>query len=335
MHHRPAEDDEPLVDTTEAIQLHSKKTERLQRKQLRKSKDLATNRRPTNLLDLPTEIQLEILCHLRPSDIFRVSRSSQTLQHLIAHHNDFIAQNIIDCRYPILAKCFPKPVPLAQVDPKLHPVLLSEKRQAMLNIHKKPYQHIRAPDQNQTCTCLTCILAWNNLCLIVDLAHWQKDLNERKPIPMLPRGESPQWNTDLVDGNAAVVEQAIKSPLWYARILEHHLSTTTQTLTRQYKHTKNSKPPFGLTARDVTSETDAFASREGPESFEFQYHRDNYYALTSYLPNRRFDKPSMTWLYYPADQHAKDLEWVRQNDKNEKNHSNVQRMILLLRAWKD
>ncbi|KAF2494357.1 hypothetical protein BU16DRAFT_550386 [Lophium mytilinum] len=308
----PVDKDEPLIDTTEAIQLRSKKTDRLQRKQQKKTKIAAAIPRPTNLLDLPTEILVEIFCYLRPSDVFKLSRGGRTLHRLIKHHADFIAQNIMNWRYPILTKCFPKPVPLEQVDPELHPALLAEKRQDMLNIHKKPYQHIKSPDQHEICTCLTCILAWNNLCLIVDLAHWQPNLHQRKPISMIPRGQSPQWNLDLVNDNAEVVRQAIESQLWYARILEQHLATTTKIIWRTHKHDtlKGDGPVFQLTAADISTETDAFMGREGPESFEFPYHRDNYYALGSYLPNRRFEKSTGVWHYYPSDQHLRDLEWV-------------------------
>ena len=72
------EDDEPLVDTTAALQLHSKKTERMQKRLEKKSKKKPAPK-PQSFLDLPSELILEILTYLRPSDLFRLQRLNKPM----------------------------------------------------------------------------------------------------------------------------------------------------------------------------------------------------------------------------------------------------------------
>lgn len=169
-----AEVDEPLIDTTVAIPLHSKRTERKQKR--RQEKDKA--RKILALLDVPSELMIEILGHLRPSDIFVVSRVSKSLRNFTLQHEAKIASEIIESRYKILAKCFRLPVLLDKVDESAHRALQDEERQKSLNIHKKPYQHVKPPDPQVLCTCMTCMLAWNFLCLVVDFAGWQRKLDQ-------------------------------------------------------------------------------------------------------------------------------------------------------------
>lgn len=176
----------------------------------------------------------------------------------------------------------------------------------------RPYsQHIRGYDPNHICTCLACVFDWNNLCLVLDLAHWQKNFENRLPLPMIARGTNPAWNQSLLEGFAEVVSRAITSSLWYARILELHLDTTVRTVARHYKNPKEGvKVPFEMTPDDAKSMTDSWLERQGPASYEFPFRRDVYLGLTTFIPSRRFSKEQQKWLYQPEDQHLRDLEWT-------------------------
>ena len=142
----------------------------------------------------------------------------------------------------------------------------------MLQIHKKPYQHVKGIDPLEVCTCMNCVFSWNNLCLILDLHHWQKNLDNREPIPMIPRGSSPEWNRKLLEANAAVVEKAMNGHLlYYALILEKHLRTTMSTLSRTFRGKKTVHPKrlYHFTKADAEEETDEFLERSGPPSVSF------------------------------------------------------------------
>ena len=311
------EAEKPLVDKTSSLSLHSKKTDRLQKRQQKKVLKAASKPADLSLLDLPNEIVNEIISYLAVSDVFRLSRTSRDLEGLVQVREKSIAKDIITRRYSILQKCFPLPILFKDVPEDYHQGLLSEKRQELLNIHRKSYhQHIEMVDPYNVCTCMTCVFAWNNLCLIVDLHHWQKNLMNREPIPMIPRGSNPQWNQDLLRANADIVRLAMKRPLYYAAILEKHLATITGTILRFGKWKKkgaSAKPrTYHMTDWDVESGTDAFLSRSGPPSYDFPFHRDNYYSIEAYLPNRKFGDDGQ-WHYYPAppSQHERDLEWVK------------------------
>ena len=300
--------DEPLVDTTKALPLRSKRTERRQKK--RHQKEEASKQYAT-LFDLPLEILLEILIHLRPSAIFKLSRVNHTLRNLISKEGEGIAKKIIDRRYAVLSKCFRVPVLLEKVDQDVHPALLSDERQMMLNIHKRPYQHIQRPDHRTICTCLTCMLSWNNLNLVVDFAHWQNNLNQGEPIPMIARGKNPKWNQHHVEANAEVVEKALRSPLWYAGILECHLNTTVGSIRRHGNNKGNKRRRFQMSVLDAMTGTDVFLERSGPPSVDFPFHRDNYYMLEAYLPNRGWNAEANEWRYMPASQHYHDIDFVK------------------------
>lgn len=318
-HRKPAvlEADEPLVDRTKILPLHSKKTERLQKRQQKRSERAAARPVDLSLLDLPNELLSQVLGFLQPSDIFRLSRVSHPLKDFINEHENTIAREIIRRRFFILYRCFPLPVALCDVPEDLHSNLLNERRQEMLNIHRKSYhQHIEMVDPYAVCTCMTCVFAWNNLCLIVDLHHWQRNLDQREPIPMIPRGTYPQWNKDLLRKNADNVRMAMTRPLYYACILEKHLATITQTILRFARWKKKGaavKPRlYHMTDADAASGTDMFLERSGPPSYDFPFHRDNYYTVEAYLPNRKFGVDGK-WHYYALSptQHEKDLEWVK------------------------
>lgn len=311
---------EPLVDNTAKLELHSKKTERLQKRQIKRSQKAASQPAALSLMDLPIELLLEILYHLKPSDILRLSRTSHQIRDFIISNEDLVARRIIRRRYWNLFRCFPLPIAFKDVPQSAHAALLSPKRQEMLNIHRKSYhQHVQMVDPHEICTCMTCVFAWNNLSLIVDLHHWQSKLENREPIPMIARGTNPQWNLDLLERNANIVRTAMDRNLVYACILEKHLSTITDTILRsaarsKKKATTNSKSSrlYSMTDQDVKEGTDRYLERSGPPSYDFPFHRDNYYALEAYLPNRKWSSEKREWFYYglPPLQHERDLEWV-------------------------
>jgi hypothetical protein len=303
------EDEEPLVDTTAAIPLRSKRTERRQKK--RHLKETASKQHAT-LWDLPSELLLQILFLLKPSDIFRLSRANQALRNFVLDEEEGIARQVIEKRYAVLAKCFILPKLLNTVDEEGQVALLDGKRQAThLHIHKKPYQHISVPDADVVCTCLTCMLAWNNLCLVVDFAHWQRNLDGGEPILMILRGKFPEWNRVLGELNKGVVEKAIYSSLFYAAILEAHLKSTVGSIKRHGENKGNRRRRFRMDIEDMRAETDGFLERSGPPSSDFPFHRDNYYMLEAYLPNRGWNKEAEEWRYMPASLHERDVEFVK------------------------
>lgn len=65
-----------------------------------------------------------------------------------------------------------------------------------------------------------------------------------------------------------------------------------------------------MTDEDADSGTDAFLSKPGPLSLEFPYHRDNYYLLEAYLPNRYWKKSEERWIYGTAINHERDIAYV-------------------------
>lgn len=324
---KEADDEEPLVDTTKALPLRSKRTERRQKK--RHQKEEASKQHAT-LWDLPSELLLDILTLLRPSDIFKLSRANHTLRDFVLQEESNIVRKIVARRYSVLAKCFPLPVLLEKVDEDAHTALLSEERQTMLNIHKRPYQHIQRPDPNTICTCLTCMLSWNNLNLVIDFAHWQHNLDQGEPVPMIPRGKYPEWNQNLVSANAEVVQKALNSALWHARILECHLHSTIRSIRRHANNKGNKRRRFRMTMEDVAAESDVFLERSGPPSLDFPFHRDNYYMLEAYLPNRGWNAEVGEWRYMPASQHDRDVEFVKIWDKKRQEAEEQKRVQMRL-----
>ncbi|KAK1761982.1 hypothetical protein QBC33DRAFT_582061 [Phialemonium atrogriseum] len=289
----------------------SRRTQRRQKKQLKQlQNDLATEKR--GIIDLPYEIIVEILLLLRPSDLFKLARTSKGFHDFVMEHHvqDTLARGIISRRYACLAKCFGLPVLLTNLDASVRAALQSAERQEIMAIHRKPYQHLALPDPDVICTCLTCTLRWNSLCLAVDFAHWQPHLDAGEPIRMTPRGPNPQWNRDLVDAGAAVVSRALRRPLWHARILEAHLESTTRSVLRHVQNRGNKRRHFVLNERDRLAGTDAFLERSGPPTLDFPFHRDNYYMLEAYLPNRSWSREKGRWMYMPMDQHDQDVRFL-------------------------
>lgn len=308
--------EEPLLDKTSILPLRSKRTERLERKTKKKEKKSSLVGEKS-LFGLPSELVVAILGFLRPSDVFTLLRVNSWIREFIIRSDNQISQAIIRNRYSILSKSFPRPRLINTVDETIKAILLSSRHQQRLGIHKSPYQHIKPANPEVTCSCISCVMAWNNLNLIMDLAHWQNSLSNREPIPMIPHGMKPQWNTDLMSTHASSVHMAITKPLWYARLLEKHLHTINQTLTRHgtYQRTKKmssvdipaSQRPFHFSGEDIAMETDSFLARRGPPSYELPYHRDKYYTLGAYVPNRRWDDGK--WIYY-GDLHESEIKWV-------------------------
>lgn len=308
------DEDEPLVDTTAPLQLRSKKTGRAQKRSEQKQRKAAARPVATSLLDLPSELLQDILSYLRPSDIGQLLLVNRGVFDFVREHENSVIREIVQRRYWVLSQCFPLPVAFEDVESSAHPALLSERRQEMLEIHKKPYQHVKGIDRLQICTCINCVFAWNNLCLILDLSHWQKSLDDREPIPMIPRGTSPEWNKKLLDRNAAVVETAMVRRLCYASILEKHLRTTVATINRTVRGKKTVHPNrlYHLNPAEAAKGTDEFLERSGPPSYEFPWHRDNYYGLEAYITNRKWSKEKGRWLYYAEGLHERDLQWVKE-----------------------
>lgn len=328
----PAEDeDEPLLDQTAALTKNSKKTRRLQKQ--RRQHQGNQSLRVSNFMELPAEITLEILGHLTPSNVLRLLQVNRATRDFVYRHESSIAKDIIARRYWVLGRCFPLPKPLHEVDELSQAALSHPTREKMTEVHRKPYQHIRPSDSRRLCTCSSCLLAWNNLNVVLDLGHFQHHLNHREPLPILPRGTQPEWNASLVARHATIVERAMTNCLTYATILESHLNTTIETLLRQtrlqkqghqplHRHNKltalpPSKPaqphaPYSFREElDAGAGDDQFLERQGKESYEFPWQRDNYYSLVAYVPNRKWSTLEHKWMYYAVDAHSRDLEWVR------------------------
>ncbi|KAK5132842.1 hypothetical protein LTR08_008558 [Meristemomyces frigidus] len=322
------EDEQPLNDTTEALAKNSKKLARLQKKQHKKQGKEST--RVRNFLELPAELLHEILSHLRPTDVARVSRLNHATRDFILQNETSIARDIMDRRFYLLRQSLPLPVAFEEVDEDSRPALLNPLWQERTAINQRLYTHIQPLNAQQVCSCLSCIQAWNNLNVVLDFAHFQWHLNNREPISMVARGAVPEWNLELTDSHARLVKQAMTSQLCYAGILEKHLNSITGTLLRQVRFPpkvpmhRHNKPayaipektlqpvrPYQVTEVDAATEDDLFLEREGRHSYEMPFHRDNYYSLLAYVPNRKWSKEEQRWICYAAGAHERDLAWVR------------------------
>ncbi|KAF2280997.1 uncharacterized protein EI97DRAFT_17828 [Westerdykella ornata] len=306
-HH--SEDEEPLEDTTTAIPLRSKRTERLQRK--RAIRDMRL-REQANLAQLPTELILAVLEDLRPSEVFNFSFVNRRFHKLVQTNGNALGDEIIRRRYNILTRCFPLPVLLSTIEPSVRPLLTDPLRllRLGLGIHHNQYQHVHYPDPELVCTCLTCVLTWNNLGLVLDFAHWQNHLDNGSPIPSLPEGRKVDWNEELIARHARLVRKALGESLWYARILEIHLSSIVRSIRRHRENKGNKRKHVDMTEEDAASGTDHFLSKEGPVTLEFPFNRDEYYMLEAYVPNRWWKRSDQRWYYTLTGQHEADLAMV-------------------------
>ncbi|KAH8649128.1 hypothetical protein BX600DRAFT_388791 [Xylariales sp. PMI_506] len=299
---------EPIEDKTEALVLRSKRTERAQRKQ--KARAQKPQALKPHLLDLPYELVMEILQLLRPSSLFSLYRVSKAYRAFILQEESTLAASICRWRYQCLKRCFRTPVPLEDVDPSVYSALQSLDRNELKNAIKKPFHHIQPPDPYYICTCFTCLVSWNSLCIIVDFAHWQDNLDGGEPIPMIPRGSTPEWNKELLERNATIVRSALHSPLWHARLLEEHLKSITRAIRRHAANKGNKRSRYKMTEEDVDSGTDQFLAAHGPATLDIPFTRDNYYMLEAFLPNRGWSADYKCWFYVPDEQHETDVRIV-------------------------
>jgi len=304
---RSSDDEEPLEDNTEALFLRSKRTERQQKRRARRDRKREA---VVSLVKLPTELILACLQLLPPSDVLAFRDLNRRFRQLVDANARSLGHAIIRQRYSLLAQCFPLPKLLADVDPAVRPLLVNEKRQRLMGMHHKPYQHIQPPDAHLLCTCLSCIMTWNNLCLTLDFAQWQNHLDHGTPLPMIPRGQTPAWNQNLVHRNACVVRAALTNPLWYAWTLEMHLQSTIRAIRRHAKNKGNQRKHVDMTEGEAALGTDTFLTKPGPLSLEFPFHRDEYYMLEAYLPNRYWKRDHQRWIYGTSVHHERDLELV-------------------------
>ncbi|KIW17278.1 hypothetical protein PV08_04469 [Exophiala spinifera] len=311
-------EDEPLVDTTAALTLNSKRTARLQKRQ-EKKQSRKVHSHIQSFLDFPPEILSLILGFLRPSDVFSQLRLNHFMRNFILENERSLAESITRRCYWVLRQCFPLPVLLEKVPASARPVLLSPQWQDRIKIHRNPYQHIKQIDPAVVCTCMSCLLSWNNLNIILDLAHWQRNFENREPLPIIPRGKNPEWNTKLLADHADIVIKAIHSPLAHSRILQTHLDVTTRTIVRSARWRKKGekvttpKPRlYHLTDEEAEAGTDEYLERSGPPSYQPIYMRDNYYNIEAFVPNRKWDKETQTWHYYSKwpKPHENDLAWL-------------------------
>ncbi|KAK5653438.1 hypothetical protein OQA88_8923 [Cercophora sp. LCS_1] len=302
-----------LVDLTEALTVRSKRTER-RRKKLDKKAQQKSNFNPRGLYDLPYEIWMAILTVCLPRDIFTLRLVSKPLRQLILDNEEHIAKNVMALRYSTLAQCLQRPVLARDLDTTAHDALQSPLREQMLLFKKKPFHHIQMPDTAVVCTCLTCLARWQSLCVAVDFAHWQKNLDIGEPIPMIPRGQDPKWNQKLTTKHTEVVLKSLSSPLWHARILAAHLDSTVRSVRRHGENKGNKRRRFRMTEEDVRAGTDAFLERSGPPTVSIPAHRDEYYMLEAFLPGRSWIKDHNEWWYLPPAGHDTDIRllcrWV-------------------------
>jgi len=61
---------------------------------------------------------------------------------------------------------------------------------------------------------------------------------------------------------------------------------------------------------EAASGFDGFLGRSGPPSLDFPFHRDNYYMLEAYLPNRGWNAELRRWMYVPGSQHDVDVGFI-------------------------
>lgn len=286
----------------------SKRTDRLKKRQEKLAgKKASQKNKALGFFDLPAELLFNIIAFLRPSSVLVLMRACQSLRRFILEEESFLAREIIARRYPALEKCFRLPALLSTIeDESARAALLCPER--LFSIRKyHTWTHIPSPDPDFICSCLTCLLRWNSLAVALDFAYWQPNLNDGEPIPMIARGTHPRWNTDLTERHDSILRGALASPLWYARLLELHLASMAGSIRRQGQNKGNRRRRYLMTPADEADGTDAFLERNGPPTVDFPVHRDNYYMLEAYLPNRGWNAEEKRWMYMP-DWHWRDLE---------------------------
>lgn len=262
---------------------------------------------------------MAILELLRPSDIFALSRVNKEFHAFVFANESAIVKPIIKLRYSILERCFPRPVSLENVKPAIRSMLESPERPDF-----GTHQNIPPPDKTLHCTCMTCLVRWNALCAVIDFAHWQDHLDRGIPIPTIKRGTNPGWNQELLERHRRVALKALDSPLWYARVLEAHLESTTRSIRRHSQNKADKRRHYQVTPADVRAGTDEFLQQNGPPTFDYPYARDLYYMLEAFLPGRSWISELQKWVYMPQTQelHETDLR-ILVNRMQEKKHQKL------------
>lgn len=308
-YHEPTSDEEdrPLVDLTKALAINSKRSTREQKKRHKKEK---ARKNGISMLDLPSELVIDILGHLLPRDVFVLSRVSKHIRQFVKHNEGRIAKEINNSRYAVLQRCLQPPLLLDQIEESSRHILQSNERSELSMAHKNWYQHILPPNSNVICTCRSCIMAWNNLCLIVDFCYWQDHLDNGDPLPIIPRGQFPAWNQAVIVANASTILESLYSPLLLGAVFEKYLQSIVRSIHRQRENKGNKRRRFRMSEEDVAAETDAFLERSGPPSVEIPYTRDKYYMLEAYLPNRAWIGEQSKWGY-AGSMHSWDLERLK------------------------
>lgn len=325
----------PVEDLTQPLALRSKRTERRRKKLEKLANSKSSAPRPIGLLDLPYELLMNILELLRPSDLFALCRVSRPLRAFFLAEEASIVRRVVNLRYPILERCFLRPVLMREVEPAVQPLLRSPDRPDLNPSHRIAHQNIPPPDDAFHCTCLTCVVRWNALCAVVDFAHWQDNLDNGVPIPTIPRGTLPSWNRDLLARNRRIVLNSLTRPLWYARILETHLDSTTRSIRRHSLNKADRRPHFHLTKEEMKLGTDVFLQRQGPPTFDYPYSRELYYMLEAFLPGRSWVAADRKWVYVSQTQewHQIDLAMLVRMDATRRHpHKNSALQVPCARA---
>ncbi|KAL8389688.1 hypothetical protein RB595_009021 [Gaeumannomyces hyphopodioides] len=250
---------------------------------------------PTNVLDLPLELFMEICLLLRPSDLSALSRVNRALRAFIAYHGDEIARTIICWRYPRLARSFPLPFRASlntsermrwtsgqepDEEPPIHPRYRYEQPLRPAHIEQPPFEVV--------CECRSCVERWDKLMMAVDYSYWQDPEDHYSSFfpDKYAMNYMPTWGVELNTLHAAVVKKAVLGVgaggtggrLWHARILEKYLASTVRSALRHApkknlpKKNLRRRNPFkqiAPTEEEVRAETDAFLERCGMSEFMF------------------------------------------------------------------
>ncbi|KAK4460387.1 hypothetical protein QBC42DRAFT_332598 [Cladorrhinum samala] len=300
-----------LVDLTQPIEKKSKKTKRQEMRMQKKRPPF----KPRQFSDLDCDVMLCVLEFCVPTAIWALSKVCRGFRELIAANEQYIADRIIAFRYPNISRCFRLPVLVTQLDSSAIRDEFGDIERS-LDIFKREIlpkriqlRHIPKHLSKVTCSCTSCVDRWNMLCLAVDFAHWQDDLDRGKPMPAHKWGVKPAWERQLRARYRQKVIAALHRPLLYAMILESHLDSTVRAIRRQRQNKANQLRHFPITPADARSGTDAFLANEGPSSADIPFSRDTYYMLEVFMPGRAWDGDEKKWLYM-AVKHELDLRYV-------------------------
>ncbi|KAK4167478.1 hypothetical protein QBC43DRAFT_376635 [Cladorrhinum sp. PSN259] len=260
-------------------------------------------------LDLDDDAMMCILDFCTPSAVWTLSKVCRGLRQLIRTHEAYLINRIIAFRYPNISRSFRLPYLLTQVaDTFENENIVS----ALFTFNERIISqrvHIRLNPRHPaetTCSCLSCVDRWNNLCLAVDFARWQDHLDDGRPLPHHKPGVDPPEEIRRRSDCREKILDALHRPLFYAMILESHLDSTVRAIQRQSQNKTNRRAHFPMTSREASSGTDHFLGRQGPNLFDPPYQRDQYYMLEVFLPGRAWSKTDKEWKYLNVP-HEKDL----------------------------